>query len=398
MSGLLPRNDNPPSGMRAETKFLLLTAVTVIAIVYGSLYPFDFRIPPDGHGAVIALLRSRATGSSGRGDVIANALLYIPLGWFGILSMPRRIRVALRFSSIAIAGTTLSLTIELAQHYDVGRVTAIDDVYTNLLGTIIGGLGGIFLSGSWRFPLTAAISANPIPAALIAAWAGYRLYPYVPTIDLHKYWNALKPAIFYRTLATEGLYRHTTIWLTIFALISELVGPRRSVLLAPFFCGGILVARVLIVDTVLSVSEIAGAGIALCLWPVMLLLSRRRRMAALFLLLGATVVIGRLQPFHFQSAARAFEWVPFRSLISGSIAVNVTSFCEKSFLYGSLLYLLTEAGARLSTAVLVVGGTLFLTSWMEVYLPGRSAEITDLLMVLLLAGAFTLLRSKRRMG
>ncbi len=393
----LPRSPE----LQPDMRFVLLTALTVVAIVYGSLYPFDFRIPADGEGAVIALLRSWAMLPSGRGDFVANVLFYTPLGWFGVLSLPRRISVAFRFLLIVIGGTTLSVSIELAQYYDVGRVTAANDVYANLLGTIIGGLAGITLFRNWRFPPIAAISTKPIPAALLAAWAGYRLYPYVPTIDLHKYWNALKPIIFYSTLPPEALYRHTTIWLTTFVLISELVGPRPPLLLAPLFCGSILVARVLIVDTVLSVPEIAGAAIALCLWPVMLRLSHRRRAAVLFILLGAAIVIGRLQPFHFQPTPRDFGWVPFRGLLAGSIAVNVMSFCEKSFLYGSLLYLFTEAGGRLRSAVLIVGGTLFVTSFAQTYLPGRSAEITDPVMVLLLAAAFSLLRgksSKRRMG
>ncbi len=387
--------------LQPDIRFVLLTALTVVAIVYGSLYPFDFRIPANGEGAVIALLRSWKMPPSGRGDFVANVLLYTPLGWFGVLSLPRRISVAVRFLLIVIGGTALSLSIELAQYYDFGRVTAADDVYANLLGTIIGGLAGITLFRNWRFPPIAAISTKPIPAALLAAWVGYRLYPYVPTIDLHKYWNALKPVIFYPSLSPEGLYRYATIWLTTFALLSELVGARRSLLLAPVFCGGILVARVLIVDTVIGVPEIAGAGVALCLWPVLLLLSHRRRSAVLFILLGAAIVVGRLQPFHFQPTAREFGWVPFRGLMTGSIAVNVMSFCEKSFLYGSLLYLFTEAGGRLRTAVLIVGGTLLVTSFAQTYLPGRSAEITDPVMVLLLAAAFTLLRgksSKRRMG
>ena len=335
---------------------------------------------------------------SGRGDVVANVLLYMPLGCFGILSLPRRMSIGLRILLIAIGGTILSLSMELIQYYDAGRVTAADDIYTNLLGTIVGGIGGIYLYRNWRVPLIPSISAKPIPAALIAAWVGYRLYPYVPTIDLHKYWNALKPVILYPTVAFADLFRHTTVWLTIFALISALVGPRRSIFLALLFCGCVLAARVLIVDTVLSVAEIAGAGIALCLWPVMLLLSHRWRSAVLFVLLATVVVIGRLQPFQFQSVARDFGWVPFRSLMAGSIAVNVMSFCEKSFLYGSLLYLFTEAGGRLRTAVLIVGGTLFVTSFAQTYLPGRSAEITDPVMVLLLAGAFTLLRGKCRMS
>jgi len=384
--------------MRTKTKSFLLAALTVVVIVYGSLYPFDFRVPAEGDSAVVALLRSRTITPSSRGDFVANILLYMPLGWFGILSMPLRMSVGLRLFLMIIGGATLSLTMELTQYYDASRVTAIDDIYTNLLGTIMGSLGGIYLSGRWRVPLIAEISEKPIPAALIAAWVGYRLYPYVPTIDLHKYWNALKPVILDPVFSLESLYRHTTIWLTTFALILVLVGHRRSILLAPLFCGCILVARVLIVDTALSVSEIMGAGIALCFWPIMLAISHRQRATVLFLLLGIAVVIERLKPFQFQSGARDFGWVPFHSLMEGSIAVNVMAFCEKSFLYGALLYLFTEAGGRLRTAVLIVGGTLFTTSWVETYLPGRSGEITDFVMVLLLAGGFALFHTRQRIA
>jgi VanZ family protein len=385
----LHRNVNLISRMRPEAKSGLLAALTAVVIVYGSLYPFDFRVP-EGEGAVSALLHSRAIILSSHGDFVANVLLYMPLGWFGIQSMPRRMSVSLRLFLMVIGGTMISLTMELAQYYDAGRVTAINDIYTNLLGTITGSLGGIYLSGRWRVPLIAEILEKPIPAMIIVAWAGYRFYPYVPTIDLHKYWNALKPVILNPVFSLESLYRHTTIWLTIFAFISMLVGHRRSILLVPLFCGCVLIARVMIVDTVLSVAEIMGAGVALCFWPIMRATSYRQRAAVLLLLLGTAVVIERLKPFQFQSVARDFGWVPFRSLMEGSIAINVMTFCEKSFLYGALLYLSMEAGGRLRTAVLIVGGILFTTSWVETYLPGRSAEITDLVMVLLLAGGFAL--------
>jgi VanZ family protein len=290
----------------------------------------------------------------------------------------------------------MSVTMELAQYFDAGRVTAADDVYANLAGTMLGSLGATGLYGRWRVPLTAEISGHSIPIALIAAWAGYRLYPYVPTIDLHKYWNALKPVILAPTLSLESLYRHTTIWLTIFTLITALVGPRRSAMLAPMFSACVLAARVLIVNTVLSVAEIAGAAAAICLWPIMLALPHRRRAAALFVLLGAAVIVERLQPFQFQPVARDFGWIPFRSLMAGSIAVNVMAFFEKSFLYGSLLYLFTEAGGRLRAGAFIVAGALFATSWAETYLPGRSAEITDLIMALLIAGGVALLRTRRK--
>lgn len=376
--------DNRPSQARPSIRFVLLTAITTVVILYGSLYPFEFHIPAEGEGALSTLLRSWST-TPGRGDFVANVLLYMPLGWLGILSLSQRMSVRFRLFVVILGGAALSVSMELTQYFDVGRVTSADDVYANSAGTILGSLGATCLSGHWPKPLIPDISARPIPIALIAAWIGYRLYPYVPTIDLHKYWSALKPVILYPTLSLDDLCRHTTIWLTIFVLTKAIVGKQRSAMIAPLFCGCLLAARVVIIGTVLSIAEIAGAVIALGLWPILLALPARRVSAVLFVLLGSVVIFERLQPFQFQSSARKFGWLPFRSLMEGSIGVDVMSFFEKSFLYGSLLFLFIEAGCRLRTAATVVCGVLFATSWAEAYLPGRSAEITDTVMAMLLA-------------
>ncbi|WP_428662869.1 VanZ family protein [Reyranella sp.] len=378
---------------RRTASFGLITAIIIAVIAHGSLYPFQFRIPATGDGPISALMRS-GMARSGRGDLIANVLLYMPLGCFGVLSLPRCLRV--RLLIVAVFGALLSASVELIQYFEAERVTSAADLYANLAGTILGGLGATLLSRPWRVPLTAVFSPKPIPLALIAAWTGYRLYPYVPTIDLHKYWNALKPIVLHPVLSFESLYSHTTIWLTIFALIGTLVGQRGAAMLSVLFCGFVLTARVLIVGTVLSVSEVAGAAAAICLLPLLHRLSSRQKAASLFALLGVTVLIGRLQPFEFAPMPRDFEWMPFLSLMRGSLAVNVMSLFEKSFLYGSLIYLFIEAGGRLPTAALVVSLTLFATSCTQMYLPDRSAEITDAVIALLLAIGFALTRETPR--
>jgi VanZ family protein len=153
--------------MQSQTQFFLFTALIVAVIVYGSLYPFDFRTPVGGDGAVFALLRSWKMAPSGRGDLVANVLLYIPLGWFGLMSLPPRMSVALRIILMGTCGAMLSLTMELTQYYAASRMTAASDVYANFLGTMVGCLGGIYLSGRWRVPLIAEISTKPIPAGLL---------------------------------------------------------------------------------------------------------------------------------------------------------------------------------------------------------------------------------------
>jgi hypothetical protein len=199
-----------------------------------------------------------------------------------------------------------------------------------------------------------------------------------------------------RAYKPYDLGRHITIWLTLFALIEALLGRRRSVFGAVLFAGFLIGARISIVDKALSMAEVAGAGIALFVWPLALLLRLRLRAFLLALMLGGYILVERLQPFVFQQIPREFGWLPFRSFMTGSLELNLMVFLEKGFLYGGLLFLLGEAGWRLRNSAIFVALTLFATSWAETYLPGRSAEITDAVMVLLVASAFALLPSEPR--
>jgi hypothetical protein len=108
------------------------------------------------------------------------------------------------------------------------------------------------------------------------------------------------------------------------------------------------------------------------------------------------VVALRLEPFTFQSPAGHFGWLPFRSYLGGSLSVNTRSFFEKFFFYGSLIWIGQAAGLRLPRATLMVAAMLFATSLAEVYLPGRSAEITDAVMALVAGGIIAMLSGLMR--
>jgi hypothetical protein len=218
----------------------------------------------------------------------------------------------------------------------------------------------------------------------------------VPTTDLHKFWQALKPVVLSPSLHSYDIGRHTTIWLTLFALIETILGRRRSIVGAVVFAGFLIGARISIVDKALSMAEVAGAGVALCMWPLVLVLPLRLRSLLLAVMLGGYILVERLQPFVFQRTAREFGWLPFRSFMTGSLELNVMAVLEKSLLYGGLLFLLCETGSRLRNSAIFVALALFVTSWAETYLPGRSAEITDAVMVLLVASGFALLSSEPR--
>ena len=131
----------------------------------------------------------------------------------------------------------------------------------------------------------------------------------------------------------------------------------------------------LIINTVLRVAELAGAGLAFAVWLSVLFLPVRLRAAIVGIVLCAYVVALRLEPFQFQAGAREFGWVPFLGLMRGSLQV--------------------DALGRRWAAALLVTALLFATSWAETYLPGRSAEITDALLALIIAVVFALLPPER---
>jgi hypothetical protein len=68
-------------------KFLTATLVVIGVILHGSLYPYEFQVPPSAVGPVATLLHSWATPPSSYGDLVANLLLYVPYGFFGAMAI-----------------------------------------------------------------------------------------------------------------------------------------------------------------------------------------------------------------------------------------------------------------------------------------------------------------------
>jgi VanZ family protein len=391
------RPANRPSASRGAHRsnkgFLIAAAIIVAVILYGSLYPFTFYQPEGGVGPLKHLVRSWAE-KPGRGDFIANIFLYLPLGFFLSLAAAGSGRTLPRILLVTLAGGALSTTMELTQYYIAGRVSAADDVYANLIGTLLGAIVGNFAGGHFLWLPIREIAANRVPSLLLALWLAYRLYPYVPAIDLHKYWDALKPVVFHPRPTGYDLFRYTAIWLTVGSLIESVGGRRRGWLLFPLFIAAVLSAKVLIVGKTLSAAEIGGAAIALAVWLLLAIsVSARIRATATALLLSAYILAERLEPFQFSAYGRAFGWTPFRSFLYGSVEVNILSFLEKTFLYGALIWLLDKSGLRSGVSTILVAIMLFAASWAETYLPGRSAEITDALMALLIGIIMAVVKS-----
>lgn len=370
--------------------FAVAWAISASLILYGSLYPFEFRAPENGAGAVATLLGGW-DHRPGRGDFLSNILLYVPLGFFGVLAASRAWGAARRAALATLLGTALSVCVELVQYFDAGRQTTTTDVYANVAGTALGALAGCIGGAGLRRPSMGRIAADPFPALLLLTWLAYRLYPFVPSVEPRKYWHAVKPLVLAPQVAPYDLFRHAAVWLFVAALVDATAGRGRSIPWFALLAGGVLLAEVVIVDKTLGAAEVAGAGSALCLAA----LGVHRRAGVVAALLGVCVVAWRLEPFRFQGPAGSFGLVPFLGFMRGSLDVNAMSFLQKFSLYGGLVWLLAETGLRVRLSAAAVAAGLLLTGLAQTWLPGRSADVTDAVMALMAGALLGALRRER---
>jgi len=161
---------------------------------------------------------------------------------------------------------------------------------------------------------------------LLAAWVAYRLYPYVPVLDVAKYWHAIRPVLLDPLPHGSDPFRLCVMWLLCCMLIEAVAGAARAGRWFAILAGGILAAKIVIIDNAPGSADIAGACVAYVLW---LLLFRRApaRHALLALLFAAMLVALRLSP----AAPHGLAW---------------PALAEKLFLYGGLIWLLMGAGLR----------------------------------------------------
>ncbi len=373
--------------------YAIVFLLVVAFILYGSLYPFQFYARRTATDPFAYLLSTRQDWDRS-GDLLSNILLYIPFGFFGVCASGRWAVLP-----VVLAAATLATGVELAQFHDQGRVTSMGDVYADTIGGGVGAVAAAMLGAGVRWPLLRELRDDPPAALVLVMWFGYRLYPYVPVTSLHKYTRAFAPLVAGSSLPPIGLARFTIAWTCIGAILDALYGARRALILLPLLIIAEFVGRILIIDAALQPADFLGAGLACVIW----LLSRRAgqgRFVVVTVTFAGMIVVARLEPFAFCATLHAFGWVPFVAFMRGSIDVAIQAFCEKFFQYAGLIWLLRHLSLRIGHATALTAALLFAISSAETYVPGRSAEITDAAMALVIGGVLALLadRSSRPSG
>jgi hypothetical protein len=171
--------------------------------------------------------------------------------------------------------------------------------------------------------------------------------------------------------------------LAVACLLEAVAGARAARRLLPVMLL-LIPAKMLIQDRNLQLAEALGAVCAGLSWGYVFWRYPSRTLLVAWLSVAALIVRG-LAPYHFHGAAGPFSWMPFGATLSYDYASAMRPILAKGFLYGASIWLFWAAGRRYFAATIGVTALLAAIEFVQRYLPGRTAEITDPIYALLLA-------------
>jgi VanZ family protein len=382
---------NAPAAGDATAPHRRILVIVVALILYGSLYPWQFYARHYSRSPLWILLHAWPAKLDRFvvWDVAINVALYLPLGIFGFLAVRRKASLIARVGLPLALGLVLSSAIEMIQLFDDSRMCSLSDVASNVAGTAI----GIAAGALYRRAFERLLSQHPASSLLrptgglllLCCWLGYQVFPLFPS------WGRTNLIRRIASLEHAAISPSDTLvvfaeWIAVACLVESIFKTKTSGWMAVLLL--LVPARWLIAGRTLAWADIAGALGAFAVW----LCTPRRvlRRAAPVLLAGA-VIVAELAPFHFQGA-RSFNWVPFRGYFRSDWQDGFVVLFRKSFWYGSVIWLWRAAGFRLAWTTAIAAATLFLLERIQVYLPGRTPEITDSVLVVLMGVLLFLLR------
>jgi VanZ family protein len=369
----------------------ILLSLVVTLIAYGSFFPFDYvpHVPSQADLVHLFLVWPRRISTA---DAAGNLLLFLPLG----LCMAALIRRRWAWIPAMLAGIAFAWVLQYLQFWFPSRDPSASDAWFNTAGIVLG-LG----LGAWLRALTHRHTARlmeapplwPVAVGLALLWLAYRWFPLVPSLDIVNLHQALWPL---RSLSWNRAHvlHDAAGWLLWFLLLRHTPWHGLSDRVTATFAVTVLLVEPFFWHSVVSLSNVLGLLLALAVRPWFLREPAAARRVVVVLL--TSILISGLTPWPRLPYALSFMWMPFAGLLNGNMIGNTAALINKCYLYGGVILLLGQIGLRFPLAGLLLGSGLWGIEWLQRFSPGRTPELTDPLLALLLGGIFQTVLSVRR--
>jgi VanZ family protein len=420
-----------------------LAAGFLALAVYGSLVPFHFHPLPWGE----AVARFRAALAEGvhvgsRSDWAANILLFIPLGFLavGALAVDRpRWAGALAVLAVVPVCALLSAAIEFTQLFFPPRVTSLNDITAESLGGAVGALfwlvAGQPLTDRLR-RLWADLGGRDPVAALLAAYVAALLVAEALPLDFtispadlyHKYRDG---RVFLVPFARRGVapleqaqkdVENVLLFLPVGLLLAGLgaagrrpaAGWTAALGVGLGLAGLVEFTQLFVHSRYFDATDVLTGGLTvLAGWGLRRAWQRaapsaeaRASAAALLCAWAAALAFANWQPFgplaspgEAAARLRAMPLLPFVDYQSGNYLHALDEATSKALLFvpvGALLVACRPGRGAVAAALLAAGFAAVLEAG-QLFVPGRYASVTDVLVEALgaWAGAAAYARAAR---
>lgn len=392
-------------------------AVVVYAFLlfYGSLYPFQWAARSE---PLFDFLLHPGAAYLGKVDLVQNVLVYMPFGLLLAVWWARRHRYWTALPLAVAAGTLFSVGAEIVQLWLPARVSSAADVAMNLLGTLCGALLAGLLrrdthSGArlqaWRDGWFARGAIANTGLVVVALWLLAQTSPLMPVFGLGRWKQALMPLYYqlrgFMPLNLPMLFALVCNFTALGLLLRALIKPGKPWWrLFGALALAVLVCQVLIENHALRLEEVAGALLSVPLLALLLLPPAQSAPAkavpvksdpghagraawlawAAIALLAAAMVAGELAPAHGGWRGGGFNWVPFRGHMR-SLA-GFTNILEFLWPFMGMAWLARQVSPPARHHAIALGGgvalalLMFGMEWAQLHVPGRSADITQVML------------------
>jgi VanZ family protein len=378
-----------PGDAGAARRARLVLLIFAAFVVYGSFFPFSFRVDPvevqrdlGRFWSTLALFDARGRRLFSIADLVSNVLLGVPVGALLVLGGLVGRGIVTRVAGALVVEALFAGAVELGQILAPTRTASALDVLAQSAGAVAGALGahGIGTAAARRLEtrLAARLRERPalvVVAVLAALTAADALYPYAVTLDVSTAWGNLRRAQWQPLASLSG-----RPWGPLLAdrllPYGGMAFAARWALAAPPACprpgSGIAVAlplvlwaaaleggKLLIVGRAPSVDNVLVAALGVLLGLVAFATwagSRRvagREAQALVGLTGAVLVYRELAPFdwmltraHAVAKAGRIEWIPLASYFYADPQSALFDLFTKLVWSGAFGASLRAAGAR----------------------------------------------------
>jgi VanZ family protein len=368
----------PPTAGRRNHR--IAVGLLLSLIVYGSLYPFtwNFAQPKD----------FIYWGPLGLVDVVENVILFLPLGWLLAWHYQGEGRSRAGFVAWFPIALIIAGILQWLQKY-LPRTPALSDIVFNMLGFTAGWLAGLTSSSSLSRLSRRHLnlhSADRFALVIVVLWLAAELFPFIPTLDRSSVVDNVKSLWQQDAWQPRRMLLHmavTVIGLEALAqLVRSVAAARLARPLAAIATLAILGGKFVIIHQAPGLPVVLGIAAGAAVWQVIDRMEERPRLWTLLAIASAAYLLHAIWPLQWKDRPGAIHWLPFASSLSGSIGSVVTTVAFECLCFGAIIWSAVRNGGSLGGMTVTVATLAFACEFAQRYLPGRTAEITSVLLAL----------------